>query len=494
MNEQAARAATLVRAVETADASGTVWTTDDRAWAGRAAAEVVGAEAPADAFLARRAALAVERLTPRQPGVPRLLRTFAWRAWIGWAVPLAALALGAATDRLGPSHRVDVLAFPLLALVAWNLVAYVSIALRGLARLAGARRAGGALRSWIGRIGRIAPRTVPGALEAGPLGTAAAIFAADWARLAAPLWTARIARVLHASAALLALGAIAGLYLRGIVHEYRAGWDSTFLDADAVARLLSVALAPGAVLTGITLPDAARLEAMRFGAGGAGEPAADWIHLYAATIGVLVVLPRLLLALVARLLEWRRATRFALPLGEPYYLRLLQGLRELPMRARVIPYGFQPSEPVRLGLEALLARAFGPRTAVVHAPTVAYGAEDALRAAAPRAAAAGDSHADVVVALFNLTATPEQENHGAFVAALSAQSGAGSPPLAVVDESAFVGRFADQPRRLDERRDAWRQALASHRIEPVFVDLASPDAAASAAAALESALHRQGRA
>ena len=487
MNEKDARAVVLVRAIETTEPARAVWSDDDREWAGRAAAEVVGSAASPDAFLARRAALSIERLGVRQPLVPRLLGAFAWRPWVGWVVPLAALALGVATDRLGPSQRVDVLAFPLLGLIAWNLAVYVVIGLRALARLAGRSAAPGPIAQAVARLGGITPRAVPGGSNAAPLGTAAAVYGADWARLASPLWRARVGRTLHLAAALLAAGAVAGLYLRGIVHEYRAGWDSTFLDADAVHRLLSVALAPGAALTGIAVPDAARLEAIRFGAGGAGENAADWIHLYAATIGALVIAPRLLLALLDRTIERWRATRFTFRTDEPYYQRLLGTLREVPLRVRVVPYSFQPTDEARRGLEALLMRAMGPRTTVVHAASVAYGS-DAVPSGAP---AARDGAADTMVALFSMAATPEEENHGAFVEALAAGSG-GVPPVAIVDEAAFRARFVGQMQRLDERRDAWRRLLGGHRVEPVFVDLAATQAGdAATAAALDAALHRR---
>ena len=105
---------------------------------------------------------------------------------------------------------------------------------------------------------------------------------------------------------------------------------------------------------------------------------------------------------------------------------------------------------------------------------------------------AGDDEvaADTLVALFALSATPEDDNHGAFIASLSARSGAGSPPAAIVDESGFRTRFAQQPQRIDERREAWRRVLAAQHVEPVFVDLGAPDAA-DAAAALDAALHRR---
>lgn len=483
MNEAAAREITLVRAIETTDSARTVWSDEDRAWAARAAAEVVGTAAPADAFLARRAALVVERLGARHPMLPKLLRAFTWRRWVGPVVALIAFALGAASDRLGPAHRVDVLAFPLLALIAWNLAVYVVIVLQALMRLVRRSPQVGPLRRLVGRLGRATPQLVPPAAGGGALGTAAAVFGADWARLAAPLWTARVARVLHIAAAMLALGALAGLYMRGVAFEYRAGWESTFLDAGDVQRLLSVVLAPGSALTGIPLPDVARLEAIRFGAGGTGENAAPWIHLYAATVGVLVVLPRLILAALCWLVEGYRASRWPLPLSEPYFQRLLQGLREAPMRVRVLPYSLQPTDAEQRALDALLERVFGSRITVVHAAPTAYGREDAVARAAP-----SDASHDATIALFSLSATPEDENHGAFVGALAAAPGGF---VVIVDESAFRSRFADQPRRIDERRDAWRHMLAAHRLEPVFIDLGSPDHAA-AAAALEAALeHRR---
>src|SRR5436853_594858 len=64
-----------------------------------------------------------------------------------------------------------------------------------------------------------------------PLPHALATFATEWSHLATPLYVARAARLLHAAAALFAAGIVAGLYLHGIAVEYRASWESTFLDA-----------------------------------------------------------------------------------------------------------------------------------------------------------------------------------------------------------------------------------------------------------------------
>ena len=79
MDEPSALKVVAMRAVETADAARTLWTDEDRAWASRAAAEVVGGEGAPDAFLARRATLAIEKLGVRQPALPRIVRALQWR-------------------------------------------------------------------------------------------------------------------------------------------------------------------------------------------------------------------------------------------------------------------------------------------------------------------------------------------------------------------------------------------------------------------------------
>src|SRR5690606_6496729 len=317
MTEDDARRALLVRAFETAVPPQEAWTDEDRDWASRAAAEVEGERASTETFVARRARLAVERLAARDRGVQRLMRALTWRPWVGWALVLAALAAGVAADAIGAGQRINVLAPPVLALVAWNLVVYAATGLRALASLWGRPRQPGALARLLARAAHagISPRGADAG--GGPL----ARFAADWARASARLNATRVARILHLSAIAFALGALAGMYLRGLGLEYRAGWESTFLDAARVRALLGFALAPAAWLTGIALPDVARLEAIRFPAS-SGEQAATWIHLYAVTTGLAVVLPRLLLVAIARFRERRLATRFPMSLDDAYFSTL----------------------------------------------------------------------------------------------------------------------------------------------------------------------------
>jgi hypothetical protein len=270
------------------------------------------------------------------------------------------------------------------------------------------------------------------------------------------------------------------MYLRGLAFEYRAGWESTFLTAELVRTLLAFALSPGSALTRIVIPDAAQLERIRFGTSVEGENAAPWIHLYAATTAAIVLGPRILLALVAWLLERRWAGRFPLRLEEPYFARLLRTYARGAARVRVVPYSYQVPVASVQGLTAVFSRVLGPHAEVAFAEPVAYGEEDRF---------GGVAGADLVAALFNLAATPERENQSAFVAALRERVGSQAVLTAIVDESGFRRRFSSQPGRIEERHAAWRDALSGLGVEPVFVELSDPDLA-RAEAALNAVLDR----
>ncbi len=473
MTETEARDALLVRAFETAPPGQANWSDDDRAWASRAAAEVEGASATSERFVARRAALAAERLAKRERSVRNALRASSWRPWIGWAVPLLALVAGLLTDAVGPSKHVNVLAPPLLALMAWNVLAYASIALRAVIRRPGRAPRPGAL----GRmIARAAQRTIEQE-RTGARSPATARFAGDWTRASARLTATRAARILHVSAIAFALGALAGLYVRGLAFEFRAGWESTFLDAETLHAMLGFILRPASVLAGIELPDVARLEAMRFPES-AGERAAPWIHLYAVTVALVVLVPRALLAMLDRAIEHRLARSFPLPMSDPYFAALVREHSGEAVHVLVLPCHFAPSPKATLTVQAMLGGVFGTTLRLVVGEPVAYGDEEAVDRRV--ASAAGLT---LLVALFSSSATPERETHGLFLERLLAARDPASAVLALVDESAFAARFGgDDPtssRRRDERRVAWKRLLGAHELQPMFVDLERADAAES---------------
>ncbi len=480
MNETDARNSVLVRAYEQQPASASSWTETDRAWATQSAAEVEGEQAAPAAFIARRSALAIERLGSRDKHVHRLLHAVTWRPWLGWAIAILALGAGFAADAIGAGRRVNLLAPPLLALLAWNLFVYLLILVRGLWGAFDQRaRSLGPLARALSRITHAVskpPRrhgTVP-----------AAAFLQDWAQASRTLTAARIGRVLHVAAAAFALGALGGLYLRGLAFEYRAGWESTFLDANAVQWLLGIVLWPASALTGIALPDNAGYEALRFSAG-AGAIAAPWLHLYAVTVAMVVLAPRLLLALGDRWLEARQSARFPLRLDDAYFQRLTRVLRRTPAIVRAVPYSYQLSPQATLGLNTLFTQVLGPRTSVSVAPNVTFGEEDTVDGRA----LAGDS--TLLIGLFALTATPEHENHGVFVDKLAVAAGRDRQLAVLVDESGFRRQFVGDGARLSERRALWQKLFDARRCAAVFVDLEQPDLTA-AEAALQSALDAAG--
>jgi hypothetical protein len=221
---------------------------------------------------------------------------------------------------------------------------------------------------------------------------------------------------------------------------------------------------------------------LRIGPGraGAGAPAAAWIHLVAVTLGLVVVVPRLLLALACGAAAAWRSRRVALPLDAPYFQRLLRLGAGGAARVVVVPYAAMPSPQATLGLRSLLAAALGTRLDVRIAPLVAFGDEDAP----PADIGADTTHA---MALFDLGATPEEQHQTRFVRSLAAALPKGAVLAAIVDTSAFARRFAGIESRIAERREAWRVWGEAAGAAVVAVDLESADAA-SAEPFLQAAL------
>jgi len=466
MDERTAIAVTAVRAVESADRARTVWTEADRAWASRAAAEVVGASASDEAFIGRRALLALERLRERKDRVARLASAWRWRPWVGVATVFAAFVVGLMSDAAG-AQRINILYSPVAPLVAWNLAVYVIVAAHFVMRYGEPAEPGPIARwlTWLAGGARSAVRRRDDG--------AAADFAQRWAAAASPMYAARATRILHFAAAALAVGVIAGLYVRGLGFEYRATWESTFLTPEAVHTFVSIFYAAGSYVTSLPIPDSAHIAAIR---APASENAATWLHLMAATLAVVVVVPRVVLALGTTLIERYRAGHLLAGLDDAYFQRLLRGYRAGTLKVVVVPYSFTVEPAAIATLQSLLARGLGGEVAATLGANVAYGDEDGFVVeSAPGA---------LLVALFNAAATPERETHGRFLAQLARS---GREIAIVVYESSINARFGEDRTRNEARRDAWRELAAGNGLAPVFVDLVHPDVAA-AEAAFEAAL------
>lgn len=470
MNEQVARDVVLVRAIETIDDKHTILSDDDRTYASRSAKELAQWQAAdsksavtAEHFLQQRAELLLKRLAERNPPFAAVIARRGGWSGLSIVLPLLALVLGAGLDRIGDPHRVDLLSAPLLGIIGWNLLVYLILLVWIFVPTSTTGWAThGMLRSMAGARG-VLPRKLPNVLSA-----ALTDFMWQWTELSAPLNRARLARIMHASAAGFAIGAMLSLYARGFLFEYRAGWESTFLSAGQVHAILSVLFAPATALLPLQGFTVADIEALRFSRPPTTLGGARWVHLYAATLFLLVVVPRLALAGFAHWQARRLRSAFPLDLGQPYFRKLGDQIGiAVPVVLRVLPYSFTVDEARDRGLAEVGKALFGEQARVMLRPSSAYGDEPD---AALGATGLDDDQTTCTAVLFNLAATPEKENHGAFLDHLVRTSKRGIAVL--IDESSLAER-AD-PARLAERVVLWQQFCHYHRAPATIVNLLKP--------------------
>lgn len=497
MTEIDARRLWLVRAFEAPLTP--PWSEADAVWASDEARRQLGSQAALEEWAARRAELALERLGGRSVALKAAMAEairpgLAGGAWVGLVAAVAFL-VGLFADSVGRRAEIDLLSLPLLALLGWNLLVFAGLMLTPLVRMRpGARQAARGLRAataaalrWatgkasaIRVAGRVPAPPAQGAHEAATAWLPAlARFQASWSEIAGPAWRAQAAAALHLAAAGLAAGAVAGLYLRGLVLAYRASWDSTFLEAPQALALLQVLLGPASLVTGLDLPSAPGFEALRASAGGS-ESAARWIHLWSATLGMVVVLPRLVLAGACFFRARRAARQPALPWFEDAWLmRLAAQHRTGPLDLVVVPYRTAVDEPARQRLREAVRRSVGSEPRIRWQPTLAEAGEP------PAPEPTADGSWPVTLALLSARQTPERETHGRFLGRLRAQAPKPAlAPLMLVDEAGFGARLAPQEaaERRAERRRAWEGLADELGLPLAFVDLGVDGGAAPASA------------
>jgi hypothetical protein len=267
-------------------------------------------------------------------------------------VCLIALVLGFATNLLGPAEKIHVVRNPVLLLVAWNLFVYFLLFVVFLARLrkrwprsslsskeasvkqppSGSQEGfsqGKTHMPWLAQL--LVPglwhffqRMAVGAREKKQLANVARRFSANWYAVAAPLVVARWEVMLHLGALFLATGAVAGMYFQGLFQGYDVIWSSTFITGESsVVTFIRFLFGPSLLvsdLLGLGLAgeiDAARLLSAQ------GDKAAAWIHLFAITVMITIVIPRAALAAW----QWRHIKRRRNAIGlalDPYYGEVIE--------------------------------------------------------------------------------------------------------------------------------------------------------------------------
>jgi hypothetical protein len=489
MREDTLRCVLLVKAVEDVDRSGSVLPPGDRAQATRdalrAAGIVAGEEgsvASSEARLARalgdRAERLVGPLVERFPIVDEALGRTRTPAWAITALLVVAFASGLGLSALDGSRRINILAFPFIGLVAWNVAMYVLLAAAWVRSVLGRKVAAKRGRRWAvsAFTRRVEPLLRATRRVHAVLGEALGGYAAGWVDVGGPYVMQHAKRALHLAAAAVAVGLIVGLYVRGTVLRYEAGWESTFLGAAQVQAVIGALFGPVAQWSGLRLPDTiAELEALRWTTAGGGGDAAPWIHLIALTLLTYVVLPRMVLAGIATLALWRLGRTGALPVPLREYANEVfrgSGLVRSGGVTSVTPYAYEPSEGSFEALEQWLRGQSAGDVRLERRTPLRYGEEDM---AGPAFGLGAHRAADLHVVLMTLAATPEAENHGVVIAAARDAAHRARPPAAVrivVDEAPYAERFAGDASlapRLEERRRLWRDFVAAYGLEATFL-------------------------
>lgn len=412
--------------------------------------------------------------------------------WVARGLPLAALLLGLAADRISNAHRVDLLSPPLLTVLAWNLAVYLLLAWRAWRPA----RSQGVWLQWALRpVGHPFARAERGR---GLAARIAADFHQRWWAHASGLLQQRAARVLHLCAAAWGAGIALSLLLRGLVVRYQFGWESTFLDASQVHAIVSLLFAPLTLLLGLapfTLEEIAATQNFA----GEGAAGSRWVAMYVGLLLLAVVLPRLALAAWARWREhqWQGhldpedaafdALRASLP-GD-----LLIGVQGPPAQARVLlEAGLQTPQGDRLrfaddpGLQVDALLRWGgdtPPPAWQDAPCVAlrwedFGASWVLEPALfDRLDAALPAHHHALARLRAAWLERNEQRFGQALQALAQHLRACAPLTRLPPEEA-AAHYAERVRTLDATLRALHgepAAPAAHPVPPAH--LAAPPAA-----------------
>jgi hypothetical protein len=276
----------------------------------------------------------------------------------GWTIALCVFAflVGLATNYLGSFSKIPILLNPIMALVAWNLLIYIALFVWWLrARIKKAKRAAehdDENRFRAAQPENAAPMTAPVRAapwtarvlfpwlwisihnftlrfhatrkQAATFAGVARRFWSHWVDAARPLLAARWRRLSHCAAIALTMGAVAGMYIRGVFLRYDVVWSSTFInDEMTVARWVEFVFAPAIWLSRLAGRDLGVEIDMAQLMSAQGAPAAPWIHLFVLTAAVFIVVPRSVLA-AAQGFAVRRAKANVHVDFDDYFARLIR--------------------------------------------------------------------------------------------------------------------------------------------------------------------------
>ena len=228
------------------------------------------------------------RLTQKYPALTSAFTVLQIKTSLALLIGCAVVG-GFLADPIGPAGHINLLNFPLLTLLLWNVVAYIGLLYNMiLPRPSRDRSQPGlpGLVEWLigldmkRRLNRLSSDRTQGPEEAQWITTSLASYAGRLLHNVRDLLITHARCLLHIAAAALAIGVIVGLYLRGFSFLYKAGWDSTFMEAAGVHTFLSLLFTPASWLLATPVPDVEAVADLR---GTAKANAALWIHFWAVT-------------------------------------------------------------------------------------------------------------------------------------------------------------------------------------------------------------------
>ena len=371
-------------------------------------------------------------------------------ALVGWAL---ALLTGYWFTDLGQAGEFNLLALPLVGLLAWNAVVILLGLLCELMPTSAVAGRGGWVAEFlahgISRMGKASKEVGSGVAETVRARYEELAWPLAWRRL-----QMRLRMWLHVAAALLALGGAAALYARGWSHEYRAVWESTLLEKSEAAAFFEALFKPASKVLRVPVP-LDQIDGMHRTLGRVVKPAPalPWIHLYAGTLLVLIVLPRLLLAGLGLARCCRVIAQPARTLSWGGYLRtLLRAVEGGSERIQVLVHAIEPTAHHREVWDRGVRERFGgmARAEYLRIPA---GEEDEF-------AAAWQPVCANLVMLFNMATTPEAEVQRRLVSDVRQRllTKHAEPELIVLlDGTSLAGRWS--PEKIAGREQLWSQMV-----------------------------------
>ena len=395
---------------------------------------------------------------------------------LGVLFVIAAFFAGALFDRIAsPARIVNLLSPPYWTVIVWNLLIYVLLLL-GVVGLLGRKIDGQVNLPLRTTLVRLASGFSFAGLHRGWKGA----FLKLWLSVTAPLVRYTVSELLHAAALFFALGLTVSLLVRGFGTAYWAGWESTWLadNPAAVKAFLDHTFGLIPAVGGLpAIPDVDMVEAMRSDRlAYLKEPAtaAPWLIRLMVITAVVIVIPRLFLAFLAR--HRIKKFRAAVPvtLNDTYYETVLSQCRQDAALGRTVILAPQPLiDRQGTALKAFEA-AWPDKKGIVLVPVDFDNEALLIPETAPDAA---DGRKTIVLVWLDAAHTPEDDVHGQGLEILKAQCPEDKTAFVVViDAAEFSLTFARYPERVWEREKAWQTFCEAHQVRAYT--LTGADAAA----------------